>query len=239
MESKYKFVLAKEIMERNAFTGAIIYAKQRLGKSSYALQVMFDIFRPECANDAEAWNRVLEHTFFKIEDILDFLTEALEKRRKIPVILWDDTGVHGNKLVYFSNKNYAQYLQNLFDVVGTATRGILLTTPNPGNLLKSLRDYEFMRIKITKANSNGLRVAKGYGQNLMPSGMSRVYRSFEDTYKVQLPDEVFSRYQPMRESFYIEALSTLHDAIKSQSFPVSAEDLDEIETEYKTHKQII
>lgn len=87
VNSKYKFVLAREIMERNTFTGAIIYAKQRLGKSSYALQVMFDIFRVECNTDAEAWEQVLKHTFFKIEDILDFLTTALKERRKIPVIL--------------------------------------------------------------------------------------------------------------------------------------------------------
>lgn len=65
----------------------------------------------------------------------------------------------------------------------------------------------------------------------MPSGMSRVYRNFEDIYNVQLPDEVFNKYQPLRESFYIEALSNLHDLIKSQAYPVSVEDLDDLENE--------
>lgn len=228
-KSKYKFVLAREIMERSAFTGAIVYAKQRLGKSSYALQVLYDVYGD--------WDTVLKHTFFKIEDILDFLTTALKERRKINVILWDDAGVHANKLVYFSNKDYAQYLQNLFDVLGTACRGIILTTPTPGNLLKSLRDYEFLRVKIIKANGNGRRIAKGYGQNLMPSGMTRVFRSFEDNYSVKLPEEMYQKYLPMREGFYIEALSNLHDIIQAKQFPVSIEEMNEMENEYKVIKK--
>lgn len=199
-EKELHFVLSKKI-EHNAFTGCIIYAQQREGKSSYALQCMYDIYQD--------WETVFDRTFFKLEDIIKFLKQAVTHNEIIPCILWDDASVYGGSVIWFKSRDKAGYLQALFDVIGSKVKGILLTTPNPSNLLKSIRSYEFYRIKITKADSLGGRIATGYKNIMLPSGTRNIRKEFQDRYKVNLPDNVYARYNALRQSYLEEAVRNL------------------------------
>jgi len=216
-EEDYTFTLSKNIMIRNEFTGGIVYGVQRLGKTAYGMKVGFDIFRAECHSDVKAWDMVFDHMFFKLGDMVAFLREKIAHDKKASFCLWDDAGLHANKLVYFTDTTFAELIQNLFDVMGIATRGILLTTPVPGNLLKSLRDYEFLKIKISKANSNHARIAKAYTPNLLPSGRVYIGSLFEDRFSKLLPDDVYKRYVPIRSQYLVEALDNLDKAIEEKN----------------------
>jgi len=55
-ERTYQFVLSRYIMEHSEMTGVIVFGSQRTGKSSYAMQVLYDIYQD--------WNTVLDHVFF-------------------------------------------------------------------------------------------------------------------------------------------------------------------------------
>lgn len=192
-------------MLNSELTGAIIFGGQRVGKTSYALQILYDIYQD--------WDITLGLCFFRLEDIIGFLRDRIKLKMTIPALLWDDTGVHGNKMLFYTQRTMAEYLQNLFDVIGTITQGILMTTPNPENLLKAIRGYEFHRIKIIKANSNYRRMAKGYKNILLPSGTRRIRRDFEDTFDVRIPNDVYKDYIITRNSYLDSALDNLDEIL--------------------------
>jgi hypothetical protein len=216
LETDYTFAFSKTIMCRNAFTGAIVYGKQQLGKTSYTMQVAYDIYQD--------WDMVFENMFFSLGELVGYLREhiqkmgnKIDKRLKIPFVIWDDAGVHANKMMYFNDPEMAQMLASLFDVVGAAASGIALSTPTPGNLLRAIRDYEFLKIKISKDKNPGRRVATAYAPNLWPSGKVMIYGEFDDHYPARLPDDVYNRYQPIRMSYLADALERLDEIIEKRN----------------------
>ena len=204
LDGDYKFVLSEIIKTSPEMIGAVVYGTQRLGKTMYALQVMYDMYHD--------WDKVLDFTFFKLEELVTSLKKHIKQRERIDAVVWDDAGVYGSKYLFFSNKKLTEYLQKLFDVVGTAVKGLIITTPNPENLLKAIRGYEFYRVKIYKdwyMEKETRRVAKGYKNILLPSGKHIVRTVFNDYYDVTIPDDVYKRYKEMRESYTDVALEEL------------------------------
>lgn len=211
IKHELKSVLAKRIVFSSSMTGAIVYGGQRIGKSSYCLQVMADIYNQD-------WDKVLGYTFFKIEDLIAALRKAISDDYIIPCILLDDAAIGGSKQLYFTNKNLTQYLSALTDVMGTATKGLLLSTPNPDALLKTLRGYEFFRIKITKQTSGYDRVATGYRSVLLPSGTRLIKKEFKDPFNAIIKnDEAYARYSTMRKSYLTDALDNLESLLEGRA----------------------
>ena len=187
-----KLVLA-EIILKEEFMGATISGMQRLGKSSYALQVMYDIYQD--------WDKVFANMFFKIDELVSYLSSLVDKGEKVPCILWDDAGVSGSSQVYWTDKELYRYLGALTDVIGTTTRGLLMTTPNPYGLVKTIRSYEWLIVRIIRANSEDARLAKGYRNLMLPSGDRQLKKVFIDQYSTMLPDNVYSKYIKIRRGY--------------------------------------
>ena len=204
---RYVFALSDIMMGVPEMVGVVAYGMQRIGKTMYALQVMYDIYRD--------WDKVLNLTFFKLEEMVSSLRDQIKRDEKVAVITWDDAGVFGSKYLFFSNKKLTEYLQNLFDVIGTAVKGIIITTPNPENLLKSIRGYEFYRVKINKIGMTS-RVAKGYQTIMLPSGKKIIKKVFNDHYNVTIPNDIFERYNKTRKSYMNVALDNLDEILKDR-----------------------
>lgn len=191
-----KFVLSSQIdkaMREDGFVGCLIYGAQRLGKSSYSAQVLYDIYGD--------WDMVQSHILFNLEDVVGMLSQALKQRKKIPAVVWDDAGVHANKLLYFQERTLVQYMQNLFDVIGLNLGGLLITTPNPSNLLRAIRGYEWYRVKIYRRDNYNGRFAVAYQSVLLPSGSRLIKRMFKDNFNVRLPDPFWTEYLDKRQSY--------------------------------------
>jgi len=208
-ERTYQFVLSRYIMEHSEMTGVIVFGSQRTGKSSYAMQVLYDIYQD--------WNTVLDHIFFKLEDVVRFLMVQIKTGRIIPAFVWDDAGVYGSKQLYFTKRRLAEYLQNLFDVIGTAVKGVILTTPSPENLLKALRSYEFYRVKIVKHNQYYRRIAQGYKNVLLPSGTRYIRKMYRDYFDVRLPKDVYEEYIKIRKSYLDNTLDNLNEFLQEMA----------------------
>jgi len=198
---EHKFGLS-ELLNDEEFTGATISGIQRLGKSSYALQVMHDVYGN--------WDDVFNNTFFKIDTLVEYLTKLVESKQRVKCILWDDAGVNGSSQIYWTDKELYRYLGALTDVIGTTTKGLLMTTPNPYGLVKQIRNYEWLIIKITKsgANNGDGRIAKGYLNRMLPSGDRKLRRVFEDRFTKMLPDRVFEKYNGIRLSYNTDVLAS-------------------------------
>lgn len=206
----YKYVLSKRIMTSRTLTGAIVYGVQRIGKSSYALQIMYDVYKD--------WDLVLQNCLFRLEDVVSYLQYLMENKKVVPAFCWDDAGVHGSAYRYFSRRDEVELLKSLFDVIGTRCRALLFTTPYADGLLKSLRSYEFYRVKITKRDSRDRRVARGYQSVLLPSGTRFIRKEFLDYFNVRLPDDVFERYMVQREGYLAEVLHNLSEQVKTRTY---------------------
>ncbi len=197
------FILAKMIkaaIRQDGFVGAIIYGNQGYGKSVYALKTAFQVYRD--------WDIVFSNLVFRLEDLYDKLLSAITNRKPIQVLIWDDAGVHGNKYKWFDPKgqSLAKDMQMLIDVIRTGVKSLLITTPQPNELLRVFRGYDWYYIKITKMGDKNNRQATLYRQSVMPNGNIIVRKIGIDRYNVRLPDEIYDWYKPIRESFFQEVL---------------------------------
>ena len=209
--NRYVFALSRIIAGRPDMVGAMIYGMQRSGKTMYSLLVMYDFYRD--------WDMVLDNVFFTLDDLINAIKERVldnfSTSKQLKVICWDDAGVHGSKYLFFRSRQLTEYLQNLFDVVGLAVKSILITTPNPENLLKAIRGYEFYRVKIIKLHNDN-RIAAGYKSSLLPSGKMIVKKVFEDYYNLRIPNDVYKQYLEMREQYLESAVENLEEFLRGK-----------------------
>ncbi len=214
-DDEHVFALSRIIASRPDMVGATIYGMQRSGKTMYSLLVMYDFYRD--------WDEVLSHVFFTLDDLIRAIKERVltnfSASKQLKVICWDDAGVHGSKYLFFrgGGRQLIEYLQNLFDVIGLAVKAILITTPNPENLLKVIRGYEFYRVRIVKLPKDN-RVAVGYKSYLLPSGKLIVKRVFEDYYNLRIPSDVYEQYLEMREQYLEEAVENLEKFLQKKGW---------------------
>jgi len=198
------FVLADKInqaINQNGFVGAIVYGGQRLGKSSYALKTAYQIYGD--------WDKVNECVLYKLSDVVKVIKDAINGGYKVPCIIWDDAGVHANRLLYFAERDLVRYLENMLDVIGTHVSSLILTTPNPLNLLLAIRGFEFYRIKVYRKDAYNGRYAVGYNSVLLPSGTRLIRREFSDNYNVRLPDDFYAKYMIKRNGYLKDAINQL------------------------------
>jgi len=211
-----ELVLAKKLLsahKTNGFTGAIITGPRGIGKSSYALKVLYDVFIAMDYNETAAWDMALDRVLFRIKDIIQFLDDNTDKEEREIGFIWDDAGVFGSNLTWYTNIKLVHLLQSMMDTVRGSLNGMLLTCTNQGQLLKFLRRYDNHIVIISYAEQGGWnRIAKGYIKRTLPSGMQRVYPNFHDYFSCRLPTHIYKRYQIKRMQYNKENITALKNA---------------------------
>jgi len=213
-----KFVLTGEIekaIKQDAFLGIIVYGPMRVGKSSYALQTLYQVYHD--------WDLVLDNTIFRLEDLIAMIERAMETETKVPAVIWDDAGVFGNRLAYFRNRQLVEYLEDLVDTIGLYLHALLMTSPSVLSLLKALRTFEFYRAKCYRRDAGYGRYAVSYMATLLPSGSRLIHRRWRDNFNCRLPDPVWDKYVIKRRSYLKEAVSQLKNLAHSDGHELPAE----------------
>ena len=194
-----KFITTKRVewaWSHIEFFGLIIYGRQGIGKSTYMLKVMNDIYQD--------WDEVFRHLVFSLDDLVDIMRKAKDKR--IKVIGWDDAGIHGHKYLYFRDKEKVELISAWIDVVRTRIAGWLITTPDPRNLIRPVRESPgFYYGKVVLRGSGLLRLLKAYERIYLPSGSVMIRKTYYDQFKCRLPNDVYKQYMELRMGFYEEA----------------------------------
>lgn len=206
--------LSDKILE-GEYTPAIIFGMPRLGKTTYSMKVGFRVCKlahPEWT-DEQCWQYVFDHMFFKLNDVIEFFDKINSdpSQEKCLFIIVDDAGVSMGSSLFFEDRHQAGLMKKILDVAGTATKALLLTTPNPDELLKTVKKAENYRIKITKANSNHERRARIYKMVLLPSGTQNVRKICDDFYSILLPDDVYKKYIPIRKKYFTEGITNMKE----------------------------
>jgi hypothetical protein len=189
---------------RHEFYGLIVYGPQGIGKSSYMLQVMYQVYRD--------WDKVFQNLIFSLDDLVDLIKRTREAKERLKLVGWDDAGVHGHKYEALRRRGVVALISAWLDVARTKIAGLIITTVDPRNLLKPVRESLGMRYgKVFKADAYRRRAVCVYDQHLMPTGICFITKSHVDYFNVYLRDDIYQRYLEMRKEFYREAEARLID----------------------------
>lgn len=206
------FVLAKRVIKEhpNGFRSGIIEGRQGIGKSSYCIKVMKEVYQTLYnLDDKDAWQTALDNVLFSVDDIILKMTEAKKNNVILPIITWDDAGVHGSNMKWFTDKNQVDMIKALFETARTRITGFLVNCTSREGLMTCIRNQRGYIIEISALNGLHARVAKGYNLFRLPSGARRAYKNFEDIYSCYLPKYVYELYKKKRESYSDEALDIM------------------------------
>lgn len=201
---RFKSNLARLIVHEPGLVGASIQGRQQTGKSVYAMLVMYELYDRNI-------DQVFENMVFSMDELKEKLRLAIQQKRKIRCILWDDASVHGSASHWMTDPVSVQELAQLGDTMGLATKGFLMTSPS-GDLIKAFRQYNFYQIKVALGRHKNERVSRGYLKGTSPYGQKYFSHVFDDNYDVRL--SFYQRYYVLREQLSLSTLNKKPNNVK-------------------------
>jgi len=198
----------------NGFCGAIVTGPRGIGKSSYVLNVAWEVFRNLGYDEKESWDKALACCKFTIHDVVSFIKKNILSTDKSHLLIWDDAGTYAGTTKWWTDRDALDKLKGVTDTIRTGVCSLLITTPSESDLTKFLRNYDDYIVQIGHHPDGGIyRTAKGYLKRTLPSGTKRIYPKFKNKFLVYLPDDVYSRYQQMRDDVLVKQLEDIEEKI--------------------------
>jgi len=170
------------------FCSAFVYGSQGVGKTTYALKVLYGVYGD--------WDKVLENTYFYIDNLIPRLKDCVKSGKRIKAILLDDAGVWLIK--YHWRKDFSVWFSKLFNLIRTICSGIIFTSVEVSDIVKFVRDKVQYRVSI-RVIDNLTREAIGYRVITLPTLERIVKRWFIDRFRLDLPGDVRKEYEEMRK----------------------------------------
>ncbi len=204
------------------FKAVIIYGDLRIGKSTYALKVMGQVYdylygeplSSELVDFYMGW-----HPADVIRRWRGIKLIARNKR-KIPVYTWDDAGVWLFSLDY--HDPLLKAIQRYMNLIGTDMACLIMTTPDPSFILSKIRRLPgLIRIHVKPATSqdkewpnNADRIAIAYQKSFLPDERKFYMRKlWIDRFRAVLPDDIYDYYTPIREKYTEMAKEMMWEAL--------------------------
>jgi hypothetical protein len=208
------------------FKGFIIEGELRIGKTSYSIQAMRDVFMlldPALSID-EAYELALRHIHFKIGPFLKLILEkqreirtALPKidwSKRIPVLTLDDASLYAGVDLFFKDQKLYAAFQDTMTTIGTAISSLIITAPAVDALAKPLREYyDYHPVRITEFDRyrREATIKEWYTAR---SGRLNTKKMHKDRFNVLIPDKYYSRYLAERIALGEAAVEELMAAVK-------------------------
>jgi len=193
-------ILSRAILsafKRYDFVSAFIIGPQGIGKTTYAMLVLHEVYGD--------WDKVLEHLMFDPREALPKFKQALLERQRIKAVLFDDAGLHLSKYLLSSNRegfHLVRSINGLINLARTVAAAILYTSPDM-DILKELRKKAWIVADITTPHGYTVpeRVAKLYRKRIAPSGKVYIHKLGYDAYRLDaIPADVRREYEEKRRA---------------------------------------
>ena len=200
--------------KNNGLFSAIVVGERGIGKSSYSIQTLYQVFRILGYDQETSWNMALDRMLFKIKDVINFLEESSQKKDK-DIFIWDDAGVFAGGVRWLTHYKEMALIESVCDTLRSCLYGLLLTVPDIRTLSRRLRSYDDYVVKIyydkkqDENDSSNSRTARIYKKAMSPAGQSRIYKRYYDRFDIMLPDWVYRKYQLKRKKYGQEDLQHL------------------------------
>jgi len=212
------FVATNRILgayKRNGFFSATVTGARGIGKSSYALKVLQDVYTALGYDNETAWRMALDRCLYRIVDVVDFLEKSSNQKEHEVAFIWDDASVFAAGARWLTHHREMILLQAIMDTVRGSVSAMILTCPDLLKLARFLRRYDDYLIKIGYSPRGGMyREAKGYVRRILPSQQIRVYRNYLDSYSCYLPNWVYDEYCLKRDDYNRENTRYLKELLE-------------------------
>jgi len=185
-----------------------VIGPQGSGKTTYAMLVSYEVYGD--------WNAVLDHLYFDPREALPAFRRALETGERIPLVVFDDAGMHLSKYMLSSDREsykLATKLNAMINLARTLTAGIIYTSPDM-DILKELRKKAWIVAEPTAPHGLAKpdRLAKLYRKRIAPSGKVYVHKLGYDAYRLDaIPDDVRMKYEEKRRKAMEPLLDELEE----------------------------
>lgn len=196
------FVIARETIKTYNRTGHKMFnivGEKGVGKTTYALKIMYQIYRASGMGEQESWQRAIDNLIFKKEDMIKFIKKY--KGDQQPVVCWDDMRAHASGMTYLLEPGDTTLLLGLMDTMRTSVAGLLTTSPSLRSVLKFISASDGYTVKLKYDKIYQMRYALGYKRNETITGKIFLKYVFRDEMHWLLPDWVFVEINRKREAY--------------------------------------
>ena len=196
--------------KRGGFMTAVVYGNQGAGKSVYTIKVARDAFQRLGIN-VDYKTIIKQYMAFLADDIIRLIRRGSWQNR-IPVIIWDDAGVHGDATLFRLDPVMAKLLADVFRTARTRVSGVLMSTPDSDDILRRIRAGTDKYIVYIVEADDVWSIAHIYVTKKLPSGKTLIYKVAEEEFKRHLP--VYDFYLQYRDRYAEEALEKLEERLQ-------------------------
>jgi len=209
----------------------VITGERGDGKSMYAYKTMAKIYYDingynKTDDEEEAYKQALDHMIFSMEELILLIHNNIKNDYVTPVFCLDDATVHFCSYKYFTDMKKVVYVHGIFDTIRTAVTGLLMTCPKRKLLLKFLRQYDDLKIRIIVANGQWWRYARAYRWNWLPDEKKfNIAVPFQDNFSCYVHDDYYKPYMKKRKAALKDMDDEMMKALKL-SEKMGAEKMD-------------
>lgn len=198
--------------KRYGFESLFIIGPQGSGKTTYALLVLYEVYRD--------WDKVLEHTFFDLPRAIEKLEKAFDSGERLPVILFDDAGIHLSKYLWFSPEGRAlvMWFNAFYNLIRTVCSAVIFTSPDMDTMVEIRKKSWWVgepRLPRHASSNQHVREMVLYKKRITVTGQVFATKRAIDIYKLDaIPSSVRQRYEEKRREALRKTLELLKDAMR-------------------------
>ena len=188
--------------ENDSFFFGPMWGPNRNGKSSLALWQLYYIYGD--------WETALEYLVFTLPDFLELLSEALRERRQIPLVVWDDMGVHAGKRTKSVTAFFKEFSE-MFDAIGSVLHGLIGTCIRPDSTVPALRERYLGEVLVEpRGHFNFMRYDWRIAYYL-PGQPFFCKVWVEEGDFTEVPSEVYEKYSPERDRLLLTKFAKVYE----------------------------
>ena len=221
-----KFIrYALNAYRKRGYVGGILSGEFAKGKTVTAIKIAGLILQVKYGyTEEEAWDKVIDNYLIFTTDEFITLTEKLyssydwenmtydevlktKYKLRLPVLIWDDAGIHASSKKEIFDKSTAFDIQSEYDTIRDITSCMLLTVPEEGELMKFLRSYRSNYfIELATPNAVGdpnkrIMYFYRYERDNKTGNMKRKLKWTTDSkhaHSIMLPNWAYGKYDKKR-----------------------------------------
>lgn len=205
-----------EAYKENSFRSAVIFGRQGVGKTTYALKCARDVYATlKGISKDDAWDYAFNNFFMDLSSAVKRLKEAFEHRETIPVVIFDDAGVWLSKYAWY--ERYMKALYNIFALIRNLASAVIFTAPSPNDIAFFLREKGWYQIKIVWFNKKKKEALAQLYTKTFAKGESgfieKVKYKAIDHYVVWVPDVIYQMHMQKRREVERRMFAEIESAL--------------------------